>query len=102
MNSLRYSRGRFLAGSVLGWIAYVLINAVFRLPQGTLLRVLAVAERAVRALVGNGPAARAVNDLHFIFSRGGESAAILRRLITRSRPEEIVAFVRGAAIRGMP
>lgn len=101
MTPLRYSRPAFLLGSLLGWLAYLLVNAVFRLPQRALLAVLAGAERLLRRLGGDGPATRAVDDLHFIFSRGGESAVILRRLITESRAEEVVALVRGAVIRGV-
>lgn len=102
MSRLRYPRAGFLLGSLVGWFAYLLVNAVFRLPRPLLLGVLAGAERLVRGVAGEGPAARAVGDLRFLFSRGGESARILRRLITESRAEEIVALVRGATIRGMP
>ncbi len=102
MHPLHYSRPSALLGSIGGRLACLSINIVFRLPNAALLPLLALVERVLLSLGGQTPATRAVKDLRFIFSRGGESADNLRRLLTRSRPEEIVSFVRGAVIRSLP
>ena len=53
----------------------------------------------MRAPSGDSPETRAVVDLAFVFGQGGEGAAIFRRILTRSRPRELVGIVRGSLLR---
>lgn len=90
-----------MAGSAVGWVAYALCMAIMQLPDAALVRLLGGASTFVGAVSGASSAARAVADLHFMFRQSGPSAKVIRDLITRSRPEEIVSIIRGAVIRSL-
>ena len=102
MRPLRYPRIYSVIGTLIGWKAYLLMGLIFRLPDGPLTLFLKMVAVPVRLFAGDSPVTRGVDDLVWIFGRGGESAAVLRKLLTQSRPEEIVGIVRGAAIRSLP
>ena len=101
MKALTYSPFQRLAGGLAGWIACLALKALFQLPDAVLLALFAGIAAVVRRIAGDSPATRAVEDLHFIFSRGGEAAAVIKRLILESRNEEVVGVVRGAVIRSL-
>ena len=101
MRSLTYSPLQRLAGGLAGWAACLTLKALFHLPDAALLLLFRSIAAVARGLLGDCPETRAVEDLHFIFSKGGESAAVIKRLVLESRNEEVVGVVRGAVIRSL-
>lgn len=102
MNELRIPAWKRMLGTALAWAVYLPLTLLFRLPNALLASLFRGLHPLVRAAAGESPASRAVADLHYVFSRGGAGAETFRKILTRSRAEELVAIVRGAVVRSLP
>lgn len=102
MNELRIPAWKSMFGTGLAWAVYLPLTLLFRLPNAVLASLFRGLHPLVKTAAGESPASRAVADLHFVFSRAGEGAAIFRKILTQSRAEELVAIVRGAVVRSLP
>lgn len=102
MNDLRIPRWKGALGTVVAWTVYLPLTLLFRLPNALLAALFGALHPLVKAVAGASPASRAVADMQFVFSRGGEGAAVFRKILTQSRAEELVSIVRGAVVRSLP
>lgn len=102
MNDLRIPVWKGTVGTLLAWAVYIPLSLLFRLPNAALAALFRSLHPLVKWVAGESPASRAVADLHYVFSRGGEGALTFRKIMTRSRPEELVSIVRGAVVRSLP
>jgi hypothetical protein len=102
MNELHIPMWKGGLGTLAAWLVVLPLTMLFRLPNVMLAALFKSLLFPVRKLAGESPVSRAVADLHYVFSRGGEGAAIFRKILTRSRTEELVAIVRGAVVRSLP
>lgn len=102
MNDLRIGWWKGAAATAAGWAVYLPVSLLFRLPDALLAAFFRALYPLVKLAAGESPASRAVADLGFVFARGGDGAAVFRRILTRARPEELVMIVRGAVIRSLP
>lgn len=102
MHELRIPPWKSTCGLLVAWTVYLPLTLLFRLPNALLAALFRGLHPCVKMLAGESPASRAVADLHFVFSRGGEGATIFRKILTQSRAEELVAIVRGAVVRSLP
>jgi hypothetical protein len=92
---------RVIAGGA-AFAVIVLANVLFRLPNALLALKFGAAAALVRVVAGEGPAFRAVDDLRYIFSQGGEPAAIFRRIVTHGRYADLAGIIQGAVVRSLP
>ena len=97
--SLEYPLLHRWIASLIGWVASLVVRTFFRLPDPVLAFVFRLLVVPVRALTGDSPETRAVVDIAYVFGRGGEGAAIFRRVLTDNRNRELVGIVRGALLR---
>ena len=99
--SLRYPLGGRIAGNTAGWLAWLLLRALFLFPDRLLARLFGLQAWTAIRLAGESPLSRALADLAFVFRRDPAGARIFRRLVTESPAAEMVGIVRGAVLRSL-
>lgn len=101
MNSLKYPLWQKIIGNIAGYSVYLVLNIVFRLPNSLIALKFRFIKAILSGIMGNTSEMRVMSDLHLIFSKGGEGATVIKKVITRSRPEELIDIVRGSIIRSI-
>ena len=86
-------------GSAVGWTLYGLLRALYALPRPVLQLAITAISVVTKAIVGETAASRALDFIRQILRSGDNTATVLNRVVTRSRPDDFVSIVRGVIIR---
>jgi hypothetical protein len=76
-----------------------LLRALYALPRPVLRLAITAIFVITKATVGETAASRALDFICQILRSGGNTTTMLNRVVTRSRPDEMVGIVRGVIIR---
>ncbi len=88
-------------GYIAGWTVYLALRMLFALPRPLLTGLLRLIAGTARLMHANSSTARSLDDIRSILIQGGESSAVLDRIVTASRPGDLAGIVRGAVIRAL-
>ncbi len=88
-------------GSAAGWTVYGLMRALYALPRPVLLTALDAISVAKKVAAGETATSRALDFVRRVLRDRGNTAAVLDRVIRRSRPYELVGIVRGVVVRSL-